>query len=391
VLLVSNGHGEDVVGARVAESLLRRRPDLRVRAFPLVGLGAPYLGSGIECVGPRRSLPSGGLLLHSLPLLLADLRAGFVGLTAAQLGFLARQRPNIVLVVGDVYAQLLAGLARPRARFVIQTLVSAHHAEGVAFSSPNRVFMERITLLERLLMRYLAARVYVRDRLTEDALKASGLGHVACLGNPIADALEGSVPGALIGHRRVVAMLPGSRAYARRALQLMLAALERIPGEPLAGVVAWAGGELGSYPGWKLVEPAQSDRGLIGELVNGRLRVPVYRDRFADILLAARVVLGTSGTANEQAVALARPVVAFPVPPDYSNAFLANQKRLLGPALTLAPAQPAEVAAAVHGWLDDPAKAELAGRQGQARVGGAGGSEAIAADLLEHAAALGVC
>jgi uncharacterized protein (TIGR03492 family) len=125
--------------------------------------------------------------------------------------------------------------------------------------------------------------------------------------------------------------------------------------------------------------------------VNGRLRVPVYRERFADILHAARVVLGTSGTANEQAVALGRPVVAFPVPPDYSNAFLANQKRLLGPALTLAPANPAQVAAAAHAWLDDPAKAELAGRQGQARVGGSGGSEAIAIDLLAQAGALGAC
>jgi hypothetical protein len=48
------------------------------------------------------------------------------------------------------------------------------------------------------------------------------------------------------------------------------------------------------------------------------------------------------------------------------------------------------IAAAVERWLDDPAKAELAGRQGQARVGGAGGSEAIADDLLAHVDTLGI-
>jgi uncharacterized protein (TIGR03492 family) len=372
------------VAARVAAALLRLRPGLSVAAMPLVGVGGAYSSAGIERVGPRRELPSGGLLMHSLPLFLADLRAGFLPLTAAQVAFLSAQRFRALVVVGDVWAQLLGGLVRAHDRFVIQTLVSARHAEGLAFSSPNRLFMERITRAERLLMRR-ATAVYVRDQITEAALRDGGLDNALYLGNPIADGLSGVVPVALQEARRVVALLPGSRSYAGRSLATMLTALERLHLSFRAGavaVVAWAGGELETPPGWQLQPPERADRGLLGELRKGEVRVLVYRDRFADVLRAARLVVGTSGTANEQAVALGLPVVAFPVPPHYSSAFLANQKRLLGPALALVPREPEAIAAAALRWLDDPARAELAGRQGRARIGGAGGSEAIAEDVL---------
>lgn len=388
VLFVSNGHGEDLIGARIAAALLRRRPEVDLAALPLVGLGEPYAGSGVRLLGPRRVLPSGGLLLHGLPLLLADLRAGFLSLTAGQLSSLLGRRATVLVVVGDVYAQLLAGLVRAPARFVVQTLVSAHHSQGVVYSSPNRVFMERITLPERLLMRRWAKVIYVRDALTEAALHSAGLEHARYLGNPIADSLAGSPPAGAEGERRVVALLPGTREYAGRALAIMLAGLERLPGA--LGLVAWAGGELQPPADWQATAPVSPDKGLILELQKGPTRVLIYRDRFADVLSAARLVIGTSGTGNEQAVALGLPVVAFPVPPHYSSAFLANQKRLLGPALAVVPGEPEPLAAAVHHWLDDPATAEQAGRQGRARIGEPGGSEAIAGDIVLRLEAAGL-
>lgn len=382
VLFLSNGHGEDEVGARIAEEIVRLRPDLRMAALPLVGVGTPYQRAGIARLEPRRALPSGGLLMHSLPLLLADLRAGFVGLTLGQLRRLAGYRCDNVVVVGDVYAQLLSTLSRAKTRFVVQTLVSAYHADGLAYSRPNRLFMERITLPERLLMER-AKAVYVRDPATESALHDAGLTHARFLGNPIADRLEGEIPSSLAG-RRVVALLPGSRGYRHQALATMLAALELLSDEEVTGAVAWIGGELEPPPGWQQRPPARDEPGLVAELSKGNARALVFESRFADVLQSARVVVGTSGTANEQAVALGRPVVAFPVPPHYSAPFLENQKRLLGPALVVVQPRAGEVAAALQSWLDDPATAERAGRQGRSRVGGPGGSEAIAKDLLRH-------
>lgn len=382
VLFLSNGHGEDEVGARIAEEIGRLRPDLRIAALPLVGVGTPYQRAGIARLEPRRELPSGGLLMHSLSLLLADLRAGFLGLTVGQVRRLAGYRCDNVVVVGDVYAQLLSTLSRAKARFVIQTLVSAYHADGLAYSRPNRLFMERITLPERLLMER-AKAVYVRDRATESALHDAGLTHARFFGNPIADRLEGETPEVLAG-QRVVGLLPGSRGYRHEALATMLAALELLTGEGITAAVAWVGGELETPPGWQQRLPTRAEPGLVAEFSKGKARALVFESRFADILQSARVVVGTSGTANEQAVALGRPVVAFPVPPHYSAPFLENQKRLLGPALVVVEPGPEEIATALQSWLDDPATAERAGGQGRLRVGGPGGSKAIAEDLLRN-------
>ncbi|HEX7002850.1 MAG TPA: lipid-A-disaccharide synthase-related protein [Trueperaceae bacterium] len=382
VLFISNGHGEDEVGARVGEVVVRLRPDLRLAALPVVGLGRPYERVGIPRLEPRRELPSGGLLMHSLPLFLADLQAGFLSLTLGQWQRLLFYRCASVVTVGDVYAQLLGSLTRARHRFVVQTLVSAYHAQGLAFSTPNRMFMERITIPEQLLMSR-ARAVYVRDGATETALHDAGLKHARFLGNPIADRLEGRVPASLAG-LKVVGLLPGSRSYRHEALAKMIEGIALLRGEGVVGAVAWIGGDLEPPVGWEAVAVAPNEEGLVSELRKAGTRVLVYRARFADVLRAARVVVGTSGTANEQAVAVGRPVVAFPVPPYYSSTFLQNQKRLLGPALSVVGASDAEIAGAVQGWLDDPATAERLAGQGRARIGGPGGSEAIARDVLRR-------
>lgn len=395
-MFVSNGHGEDVVACRLGEALRSELPAPQLAAVPLVGLGEAYHGAGIRVIGPRRELPSGGLLMHSLPLLLGDLRAGFLGLTAGQLRFLAGLRADLLITVGDVYSQLLGSLVRARGRFVVQTLVSARHDSG-APPAPNRVFMERFTTFERVLMRLRAHSVYVRDALTEERLRETGVPQAKYLGNPIADGLSGAAPEALRGEARVVALLPGSRAYVRESLPTMLHAMELLAGSrelpagpPPVGALAWAGGEPEAPEGWLAYPPPLSEPGLEAEFRRGAARVLVYRGRFADVLNAARLAIGTSGTAHEQAVAVGRPVVAFPVPPYYSESFLRNQQRLLGPGLALAAPNGAAVARVAGEWLRDPARAELAGRQGAARVGGAGGSRAIAADMVAEAERLAI-
>lgn len=397
VMFVSNGHGEDVVASRLGSALLTKLPALRVDALPLVGLGDAYASAGIPVVGPRKVLPSGGLLMHSLPLFMGDLRAGFLGLTANQLRFLAGVRADLLVTVGDVYSQLVGSLVRARGRFVVQTLVSAYHGDGSS-PPPNRRFMERFTTLERMLMRLRAQSVYVRDALTEERLREMGVPHAKYLGNPIADGLSGKVPAALDGETRIVALLPGSRAYASESLPVMLHAIELLAGRasdlpggrPPVGALAWAGGELPAPEGWSAHPPPVSEPGLEAELRRGQARVLVYRGRFADVLSAARLAIGTSGTAHEQAVAVGRPVVAFPVPPFYSEMFLHNQQRLLGPGLAVVAGNGEAVAEKAAEWLRDPARAEQAGRQGGARVGAPGGSRAIAADIISEAEKLGI-
>ena len=372
VTLLSNGHGEDVVGALLARAFLALEPALSVQAFPTVGTGAAYEPLGIPILGPRRALPSGGLMLHSLNAFSGDLRAGFLPMTGLQLRALRRLETDALVVVGDLYALTLGNFVRTPGRFYVQTLVSSRHQPSSG-GQLNRYFMERFSPPERLLIRRSVRHSYVRDAPTAALLAHSGL-PVSALGNPMLDALEPGEPLSLPLKqpltRPVVALLPGTRAYQGAALETMLGALEHLPGA--TGLVAWAGPEPDGR--WAQVGPEVWRSG------------PHYllRGCFAAVLHAADLVLSTAGTASEQAAALGRPVVAFPVPPSYTAAFLANQRRLLGDALTLAPAEPAALAAALRALWADRKRYGAAAAAGRARMGPAGGSAAIAGDILRR-------
>ena len=380
---LSNGHGEDAIGAALARALLEQHPEVRLAAYPLVGMGEAYAREGIAVLNPRRALPGGGLTLHTPALLWADLRAGFVRLTAQQLRVLRCLESDVLVVVGDVYALALASLVRARARFYVQPLVSAYHHGGPL--RLHRLFMERFTVLERALMRRLATRVYVRDEPTAALLQELGVAHAAFLGNPAVDAVHGvAPPPELSGLGEVrVALLPGSRRHAGEALAALLDALAYWP--EATGLVAWRGDGLPARlpHGWKRAETLPPLRGLEALYCRGAQRAYLLRGRFAEVLAASRLVLGVAGTAHEQAASLGRPVVSLPLPPFHTRAFLANQQRLLGEALTVSET-PAEAAAELRALWQDEARYARAAKAGRARIGGPGGSRAIAADMLRR-------
>src|SRR5690554_3165361 len=62
ILLLSNGHGEDAMGAILATAL--RDENLVVDAFPLVGTGRAYTQADIPVVGVQQVMPSGGFILE---------------------------------------------------------------------------------------------------------------------------------------------------------------------------------------------------------------------------------------------------------------------------------------------------------------------------------------
>ena len=383
ITIVSNGHGEDVIGAALAQALQGLAPAVTIRAFPLVDEGGAYRAHAIDTLGPCRALPSGGLTMHSATSFVADVRAGFVGMTLSQLAGLTRLHSDVVVVVGDLYAQALAAFTRASFRAVVQPLVSAYHRAGGGRPRPNRYFMERISYPERALMRHLASVVYARDDATAAWLGAHGVRHALSLGNPMVDLAAGRPLEGARG-RRTVALLPGTRAHTPDALARMAEALKRLPAA--TGLVAWQAGAVPGLPGWERDEGAPPLRGRVAALRHGASRLWVVEGRFGDVLASARVAIGTAGTANEQAAARGVPVVSFPVEPSHGRTFLENQKRLLGDALTLCGGEPAEIAAAVRALLGDEAAWEQASRAGRRRMGAPGGSRAIARDLLERAA-----
>ncbi|MEM6429273.1 MAG: lipid-A-disaccharide synthase-related protein [Deinococcota bacterium] len=396
VLFLSNGYGEDAIGSKLARELIHQCPELSVQAYPTVDQGRAYEGI-CPILGPRQVMPSGGLLLHSLGMFLNDMRAGFVGMTWRQLRELNKLEADMLIVVGDVYALSLSLLVTTTARFYVQPLVSAYH-QPKQQTNLNRMTMERFTSLERYLIRTKVTQMYVRDTLTAQTLSQDGLSQVQFLGNPMVDGLAATKPLEPMRLRTlasqadnsgpIIALLPGTRDYAGRSLEVMLAALEQLPNA--TGVVAWAGQQLPHLSGWQAVHHPQaeddSNNNLhkLTVLHRGARRVLLYQSRFNDVLAAADMVLGTAGTAHEQAAALGLPVLSFALPPHYTPAFLANQQRLLADALTISSPEPSTLARGLNDlWHNDHAR-EGAKASGRARMGLAGGSSAIAADILSR-------
>lgn len=238
-----------------------------------------------------------------------------------------------------------------------------------------------------------ADRVYARDAATASYLSGRGVA-AAYLGNPMMDGLaapplEGLGPDA---GRDVVALLPGSRAHAAESVRFMIGVLERVPA--VHGLVAWLGDEVPEPPeGW---EPEQAVTASVGGVraawrrPAGGQRVWWVEGRFASVLASARAVVGTTGTANEQAVGLGLPVVAFVVPPLYGADFVRNQARLLGRGLLVSKREPAAVAARLVEALRDERVRAAAKAAGAERMGLPGGSAALADDLAEWLAGLGL-
>lgn len=373
VLFLSNGHGEDQIGSRLALELQAAAPGFRPEAFPLVGDGAAYRRAGFPVRGPARTLPSGGLTMHSPGNLVADLRAGLLSDLNGQLRALRLLEADAVVVVGDIWALSLSLLLRlpARRRFVVQTLVSELLNDG-RLALPTRLFMERISLPERWLLQRHTAAVWLRDAETATELRRRGVSQARYAGS----LLFAAQPPVSRQDQPLVLLLPGSRAWASRSLGLLLPLAAELPG--LRFAVSWAPASAPQLPpGWRFSGEGHS-------LVNGAVQVE-FAGEFSGLLARASVVVGTAGTAMEQAVASGLPALSFVIPGKHTAAFLRNQQRLLAGALVVAPAHDVAVLKPLlNRLLTDEALRSAAREAGRRVLGRPGGLAQIARQLQQE-------
>lgn len=373
------------MGALLSRSLHDR--GLSVSAFPLVGEGAAYRVAGVPIVGTQRTMPSGGFILEGTGALWRDLKAGLLGLTwrqARNLRTLGRQT-DWVISLGDVYPLALARY------FVRRPLIFIPTAKSDYIRGHFR--------WEVALMRSSCRVVFPRDAKTALSLAARGV-PARYVGNLMMDAL--TITGEDFGlagseHRPVVALLPGSRqpeAFQNTALLLAvvesLAGMEQVPGFLLALSGGLAPTDLAAAVQerrwqWWAAEPTEVSRGVVGRLVwrEGPAEVLVTKGRFGDVLARSQLVLGMSGTGNEQAAGLGIPVVAPPGPgPQFTRHFARDQRRLLGEAVLVVDQGPQAVAEAVRRLLADPERRAQMGAVGRARMGGRGATQRMVEQIM---------
>ena len=387
LLLVSNGHGEDVIAATLARRL--RAAGFGLAAAPLVGRGRAYDAAGVVVLGPRDEHPSGGYLLSGPRALIGDLRAGWLGSTLARwrglraAGGRARadatdaDRAAGCVVVGDWYA-LTSAWANVRVPvFYLPSAISvlAWPPDAPSWRSPFGPWERR--LMAR------ASAVYPRDEATASWLQARAVPGVAYLGNPMLDAIDGEAEVAIAAP--YLLLLPGTRGDAGFSLPRMLEACRRLRDEP-AAVVAWAG-HAGPPPvdGWTL-DATGAARGVVARYRHpDGTEVAVASGAYATLVRGARAALSTSGTAAEQCAGMGVPIVGFVTPgPQYREPFARAQRRALGDALALTSGAPQELAAAVRRALHDPGARERARVAGRRAMGAPGGADRVARDIARR-------
>src|SRR5690606_18311111 len=224
VLFVSNGHGEDTVGAQIARRVQVFAGDrLRLLAFPIVGAGNPYRQAGIPVVGPQAQLPSGGFGYLNIRNAIRDVLAGGVGMALRQLRFAWRHRDewDAVVGVGDRVSLHLNDRILKKPMIWVAIAYSIRFVPpGGRFGSPGRWRPLLDDKVEAFVRDVLEANPETRRRV-ELALRASGW--------------DGSSP--------VVALLPGSRKDALLNLPGQLEVFKILYNETggrIAGIVAWA-------------------------------------------------------------------------------------------------------------------------------------------------------
>jgi len=378
VLLLSNGYGEDLIGASIAEKLMEKTGKNLLAAFPLVGDFGAYDKLGIHVVKCARILPSGGFWLQKPLYLIRDLKAGLIGnfITQIKTLFSMKGEYGHAVCVGDVFLLIMAAcFLKKKAYFVATAKSDRIRAHG---------------FIERFIMNRWSKEVLTRDEETALSLRTRGI-RAFYRGNALIEAFPKKENGLVREDGRVIiGVLPGSRDEAYGNTALIIGMLKKAIDSgrlPRISIYFAVSGVLDM----SVLSAAAGKAGLglkeaPGGLAAGYSGTSFYfmKGVFAELIKKAVIIIGLAGTANEQCAGWGLPVVAFKgCGPQTTEKRFAEQKRLLGDSLIIVKKEE-ELVAAVTGLLNDPGALGRLRDYGIDRGGGPGASAKIAVYLYER-------
>ncbi len=274
-------------------------------------------------------------------------------------GILARRRPDVVVVLGDVTSTLAAALA------AVQSAIPVAHVEAGLRSFDESMPEER----NRILVDHVSARLYVTEPSGVDNLAREGVpaGRLKLVGNTMLDSLlraRGAMKRiARVSERAgaVVTLHRPSNVDEPRRLRAWAAALALVA--RLLPV---------TFPVHPRTRARLAALGLDRRLISGGVRVTRaarYREFVRD-LATARVVLTDSGGIQEEAVFLGTPCLTLRTTTERPQTLLGGRNRLVGD-------DPARLVTEVERTLARPLPRPLSGRLVDGHA-----ADRIVADLL---------
>ena len=178
ILILSNGHGEDLSGSLIAKQFLKS--GYSVDALPIVGVGNHYAKEKIKIIGKTKEFSTGGIGYNSFKGRITEIFGGeiFYLLKRLYLTYKIRNKYDYFFVVGDIVPVFFAWICK-KDFFTYLVAYSSHYEGKLKLPWPSKFF----------LISQKAKNIYTRDSLTANDLTLQLKKKVSFLGNPFMDCL----------------------------------------------------------------------------------------------------------------------------------------------------------------------------------------------------------
>lgn len=407
LLVISNGHGEDIIACKIIQELLKEIKDISIVCLPLVGEGYAYQKLDIHMITPPQKMPSGGFIYMSSKQLWNDVRHGLIWQTYHQYKIVRQwaKKGGLIMAVGDILPLLFAYLSGINYLFV-------GTAKSEYYLRDDRQWLLETSKLERfwgsiyypperwLMTRKRCLAVFPRDTITTKVLQKYGI-NAYDFGNPMMDDLQPKSPlpiQFLNQDKRplFILLLPGSREEeAKRNWQKILIAVENVINllDYEIFFLAAISPNLDTHDfqdslfhqNW---QKENNEINQVPSLINDpnsiiftkrkQYQIILTQESFVDCLHLADLAIAMAGTATEQFVGLGKPAIGLiGEGPQYTKQFAKNQARLLGISLVLVE-KPELVGLEINKILKNPDFWQLITENGRIRMGLSGAAKRIA-------------
>ncbi len=329
ILILSNGHGEDLSGSLVAKQFVKS--GYSVHALPIVGKGNHYKKAKIKIIGKTKEFRTGGIGYNSLNGRLTEIFGGeiFYLLKRLYLTFKIRKKYDYFFVVGDIVPVFFAWVCK-KDFFTYLVAYSSHYEGKLRLPWPSKFF----------LLSKKSKKIYTRDFRTANDLTLQLKKKVSFLGNPFMDKFF-SINKELKKSEFSIGIFPGSRfPEILDNFVFILDVLEAMSELRYFQKIEFNFAIVNALSSSKIKEIFQNRRWLNLEEIKEKyflkfqykfIVVNIYWNNFDKILLNSKCCISMAGTAAEQAIGLGKPVIQIEGKgPQFTKSFAEAQRRLLG-------------------------------------------------------------
>ena len=329
ILLISNGHGEDLSGSLIAKQFVNS--GYSVDALPIVGKGIHYEKEKITIIGKTKEFGTGGIGYNSFKGRLIEIFGGEIIylIRRIYLTYKIRNKYDYFFVVGDIVPIFFAWISK-KDFFTYLVAYSSHYEGKLKLPWPSKLF----------LLSKKAKNIYARDSLTANDLTLQLKKKVSFFGNPFMDKF-------FFREKKLnksdfsIGIFPGSRfPEILDNFVLILEVLEALSNLIYFQKIEFNFAIVNALPSSKIREIFKNRKWVNLEKTNEKsilkyqyksLKVNLYWNYFDEILLKSRCCISMAGTAAEQAIGLGKPVIQIEGKgPQFTKSFAEAQRRLLG-------------------------------------------------------------